>query len=480
MKITLRWDDIKPWFAVLATILLVMVTAFGFFNSPIADDFAYYYNLQTNGFWSQMGHYYIEEPGRVGQAGILYLGYKLLGLNADRVLPIISFIGVSLAIAYLLYQLKVLKNRVNYVVAGTLFSGLILFALPSLFDSFLWYTASYHFSIIFLLLDFIMMVEMMKNKRTSLVKKIIFFVIMVVGQTYNELTALVSIALFAAVFVWMLFLKKWSLWKIFVPSILALVIGFAIIYFSPGSIARRTTVPHFDFLSVFVDSLGGFQTIFSGLGLSFILLLLITSIFIGWNLDGKRIKKIVVEHGVQLWQTIVFVVVFLVVTTYFIFCINNYLQPYMPLRVLTMPAFGISTVCLALLSFVVYKLRRQVKHREHAACLTAVAVLILASISVFYESYGIVRNLALRQYAVQQRNIDVQAQIKNESSDMKISSVPINLRSDAFDCFYDPSMGYKSDINWVCVTYLLSRGAEPTNYTDVLITPSIINYKDEL
>lgn len=459
----------------------VFVLLFGLLNAPIADDFAFYYNLQANGYLRELVHFYLNESGRITHGVVTHTGYLLFGFHADKILPFITWSGIAAGVGTLLYQLKIFNKKSQYIVAGVLVATTFLFAVPSLFDSFLWYTASYATSLIFLTLDFILLVALLHNRQMALWKKLLIWGLMFVGQMYFELTGIVVLALVGCIYLATLIQKRFELWKVFIPSLTSLTLGLIVVLASPVFRARRQAEAHLNVAEITRASFSDLGVIFdSAFGLLPVVLIFATGVFISgslnltvWKNESRKLRL----SSSRLWLLLS---AFAVVTIGFCLAVKNYAhggeQMY---RTMTVPSFGLIVALTVIATCAACRAGTIFRASQAKLLLVASLLLLLALPLVVQESYKTIIALTLRQHATHERDTSVRAQIANNSPKLILTHAPINLKANALDCFHDPRMAYKDDINWVCVTYLLSQGGNVDNTQSIEIRPSIVDYEKQ-
>lgn len=132
----------------LIVVFLSVLAILSFGSTLTADDYQFYANIGShNTGWSFL-HYGSTLTGRYGNALILILSIKLLGIKALAILPILSLLVLMLGVGYTVYRASFLikgmpDNKQRLLVASALFVCVSSFiTAPSLFDTYVWFAAA--------------------------------------------------------------------------------------------------------------------------------------------------------------------------------------------------------------------------------------------------------------------------------------------------------------------------------------------------
>ncbi len=435
-----------------AAICAALVIMMSYLNAPIADDIGFVLTAQKLSLFDFL-HNCMLHTGRIGQWGTIYAFVKLFGENAVRVFPLVAYVVLSGLSAVILWRTGLVKKLTKSIPLSMLIWGALLFCLPSIFDSFLWFdsAAAYIMSIIFALLLILQCNEfyLAKNKKSYVWRLGLIALTAFMAPLFSEPTSMLMIG-FAILFgAWRIVVKKdrgGKLW-LHIVMCLALIGGFALLYFSPGSIERRAAnTSEFDAKYVFVDSLSGYEMVFGMYAsVAKIVLLVFVALCAAHYVDKRAFK----------FKYLPFVIAFGLICTYGVFWINNYSQGYMPYRVLTVPSICATLVLLYLAVLIVGR----IKTEKSAFAYSMAALGCLACVAVVWNMGGTIRPLALRRHFYDYRDWSVKAQLESDDEVIYIPELPILLRANAEDFYYYQDENGESKMIWVAKTYIDYIGA---------------------
>lgn len=333
-------------FCALSAVSLISLITFSLFNQLIADDVSYFRYFQDGTPWNFLYWHYFEHSGRFLQSVFIALGHTFFGDNSVKIMPILVLLSLIASTSWTLYRFVPWKSKaVTFsILTGTLVSSAAVLLMPSTYDSYLWWTSSsiYLTSIVALVIN-ICIVDILVKKSHSKVGGWLLLIPLILGQTLSEITAIVMAASAGLLLAYYLFRRNRERIIIFSKVLGALIIGFFLTYFSPGSITRRTSEDGsslgFDFMRIFVLSTRHTFELIASLSVWEVALLAVIGVFIGLlikRLTRKNIKRSLLVIGLII-----------LIGIYGSFCINNYVWYNMPLRAYTLPSFTLTVSIVA-------------------------------------------------------------------------------------------------------------------------------------
>lgn len=443
--------------ACFATVIFVLLTLHALSASPIADDWTFFVSYRENSFieFIQLS---MHHTGRIVQWSIIYIGYFFFGMTAVKIMPVILLTTLSLLIGLLIHKFINPQGSLSLVkslLMGLLIACVSVFCMPSMSDSFLWYdsAASYMSSLIFLVWGLYVVCDALSHKVT-IVRLVCLVSILFLAQLASEPTSLWVIgALSLAIVVAVLMRNKKAI-GVLAISLVTSLLGFATIYFSPGSIARRGDSPALELTESMADALSGYGIMFSEWG--------------AWLLLAPALVMLVIWFMWQLeWRTrpliaaVISIVIFLT-TTYPVFLLSDISQDYLPYRVFTLPVFG----TVVALSFMGVAISAGVIHRcnigVHRAIFAATSLIVIGAscLGMIYLSSNNIEKLIMRDRVVKMRDSSVADQ-KNRGVDRyEVMRAPLLLRGNAEDFYYNDEPWNLNGRIWVLNTYLTYMGID--------------------
>lgn len=454
---------------VFSVVLITTLVLYSMLATPIADVW-YYHNVYTEslgrgGLWEYIVQS-LHHTGRVLQWIIVFVGFWLFKLQAVKIVPIVLLAGLVLSIYWLLRQLRLFQGpqeRLRAIVMSSLLGASSLYLLPSMFDSLLWLDAAavYLAGLVMLMLNLnFLYVLLYKNPSLSIV--IAMIITMAIGQTLSEpmsalMIGLTMLGLLAAVI-----RHRGNEVKRFAIALGAYLAGFALLYFSPGSVGRRqAAMPEFSWRWVLIDSLQGFGHMIREWHW-WLLLLPIVIVATTLLVRGTKIRW-------STTQLLSAAILIFGLTTYPVFVMNNYSQNYVPDRVMTLPVFGtlmavfVISLCLAQGMY-----SRSSRYRQVLAMI-CVGMVMVALPTVALLSARTVQKVALRSQLVKTRELQVDAQIRQQTWPLRILVAPNLLKSNAEDLTYDKGPYSKHGRGWVASSYLRFKGLSEELPADAVI-----------
>lgn len=440
-------------FAVALTSLFVY---FAFQASIIADDYSYFqvYRQADNPI-SAVAHHYLTHNGRLGQATFFALTFALLGEAALNIVPALMLLIMITTVAYMVRRLSVLSIApltVSHSLAAVFVIGALVLS-PSMFDSYLWLTSStvYLGGLTFSLITFALALSL-SSKEASICGALGLAALALWAGMFTEpLTICTGIVGF------LLLLVGWRAQKVSLRYTgLALWLGsltaFALIYFSPGTAARREYYGTEISLSAILKSLPANLSIFAENSQEWGYLLIGIAALAFWGLTDSSWRA-------SLRPGRLFILAFTIFTIYFLgqIVIARTGSPDIALRTFTNPAFALA----ASFAFAVLAATRAVfSHRPSPLPLLAALVLLgLAVLPAVLYAQTVSQALTMRAEQLEIREQAVTDQLTVGGEKAQVELVPLNtpLVSEAVDL----NSKDVPQIEWVLEAISTWYGVEP-------------------
>lgn len=446
MTITKNKSSILKIIAMCCILLIVIISLL---SAPIADVWSYINGVNSNSFLGFLSES-MNHTGRLGQWGSIYIGVKIFGINIVKISPLLLFLLLSFAIFLNLKVFNLVKNRNNTIVGSVaiLVAFIFIILLPSITDSLLWYDSavSYVGSIIMALFTAAYLKSIILRGgeiRPSSCIALVFLCI--ISQLFSEPTSAIIIVFLLLSLLYFVSREHFSVkTKLVTIALFSSILGFAILYFSPGSINRRVASGSgFSFYNVFVESLSGYVLIFENISKSRFLATVILAYIISRFINKKQLYR---------KNALLVVILLFLACTYGVFAINNYAQDYIPYRMLTLPIFAISLSIVYIFGYTFShpKITLFLSKRLATPIIHIVSLVVIA---LFLRNYAyIISELAVRDNLVRYRDSYVQEQIANNNEIISVPEVPNRLTGNAEDFYYYEDNGEKKLI-WVAETY---------------------------
>ena len=457
----------------ICTPILVFSVIFllSFFSAPIADDWGLYTSAQKHDFFSYLHLTYVAHTARFGQWGLLWIGFRLFGLAFTRIYPLFSFLALILILTLILLRSHLLSSPKKALFFSSVAGAAYLCCCPSVFDTFLWLDSNLaHFtSILFsllIILEIITLTQKMDNKH-FIIRFISLLLICFAAQFFSELTGIINIAFMGLFCVLLFFIRKKSkqaklLLRICLPSLIVLIVGFLILYYSPARIAR-SEYNHSSFGKATIkESINTFSTFFSHVPLLAYALI----VFAAFSFSNCVKNTFLNKRGIALSLLV------LIATTICSFVVICYAQGFAVPRTLTMTAFGFSFSMIYILAFIIERMTKKISNFANAGFFVSFATVLVLS-AIFVPPY--IEKIATRHYLANQRDISVREQIESGAEIVEISELPILVYGTAEDFYYfeDPESGESYPI-WVADQYVDYIRGE--NETPQYILKKVDNY----
>lgn len=234
---------------IIALAVVFVYVMLGFYAHPSADDYCMAHGVHQSGLIPHLVHHYVEWSGRYASNTFYALFGMLFGYgDGYRLLALLMVVGLFVSVLYLLAT--VLAVRMTSPVLLLVSTGFLMIYLTGMREpagSLYWSAGAltYQTANMLLLLQLALTIRLFNNrlqaaKRYQLMTSLTVVLVMGIG-THETNIAMVLLLVFVA----MLFsLIKASQLKIYwlVMLVLALIC-IAIVFLSPGNLAREATFP---------------------------------------------------------------------------------------------------------------------------------------------------------------------------------------------------------------------------------------------
>lgn len=446
--------------AVLALFAVALTSLFVYFASQasiIADDYSYFqvYRQADNPI-SAVAHHYLTHNGRLGQATFFALTFALLGEAALNIVPALMLLIMITTVAYMvrhLSELSLAPVTVSHSLAAVFVIGALVLS-PSMFDSYLWLTSStvYLGGLTFTLITFALIISL-SGKDVS-IRGVLGIAVLALwaGMFTEPLTICTGIVGF------LLFLVGWKEQRVSLRSAgLAVWLGslaaFALIYFSPGTMARREYYGTEISLSAILKSMPANLSTFAEHSQEWGYLLIGVAALAFWGLTDSSWRT-------SLRPGRLFILAFTIFTIYFLgqIVIARTGSPDIALRTFTNPAFALA----ASFAFAVLALTRTVFSYRPSSQLPLAVAAVLAGLALLPSipyAQTVSQALTMRAEQLELREQSVTHQLTAGGRTTQVELVPLNtpLVSEAVDLNYKDV----SQIEWVLEAISTWYGVEP-------------------
>lgn len=421
----------------LSIFLFTLLVVMSALSQTVADDYSYFAwirRLPTPFHYAY--EHYITHNGRLSQAVTVAGLFHIFGERLTKVAPLLLATGLSLSLAWLIGLLFRFKRnqKIISLTAGALLSSIIIFAVPSTFDSFLWLTSStvHTASVIVLIANICLSITLARQEKIHPIAIMASLVFMIFSQSFSEPAAAVAIGSACLWLGYEIFTKNRRNIILAAQITTALIVGFLIILLSPGTRSRQTNMNSgVDLHNMFIKSLQHYSVIFNNLDLWMLGLVVFTAIFIGLNLKTRFSLK-------DKMPLLAVTGIFFTACTYGSFVVSNYAagRHEMALRTFSLPTAGwVISLTLTLVLLVNYTVTRFKSQSELFLSLCAILILVMSLAGVTKSATTQIKSLAIRESFVNSRNLDVLQQLQEDQSDKEIDikATPVLVKSQAVD-----------------------------------------------
>lgn len=343
--LTKKYEQSFPMVLIVFGVLLVsLLMAPALFARPIADDFHYFNQLSSYGTVDYIVNFYTSDTGRYAQGASMAVLYKLFGSNSVVVGPIIEILlliaTTTWASFLLLRSFKVTTRRLSKaLILGLTSTSVVLLYTPSLFDSLYWLTSStvYVLSLVGLVFNFSLALYVLQLQRPRWWHYFLLMLSVIIGQAFSEATSAIIVSLSGIALLVAIILRqrgrnlKPSHFTSLTSVLVAAIIGFLIVYFSPGSRQRQAkSESQFDFHAMFVDSIHNTLQFLQTFVSWRLALIIAVALAVAHFLPRLSKKRSIAGLGIGL--------LLVVLPAYITFVISSYsMGTYIPFRLYTIP-----------------------------------------------------------------------------------------------------------------------------------------------
>ena len=437
LKTFAQWLSENKWTIAIvgAVAILAPLLIMALFNKPIADDFAFFSEAQSDNPIATATRFYLDENGRAGHGFFTATLYGLFGERAVVVGAIVLLIGLALSLIWLARTIlvKILGDKTPWskaIALGLWSTAVVILSSRSLYDSYLWLTSStvYITGIIGSVIIAILAINLFLSKRLRWWHLVGFGVVIIINSYFNEITDVYLVGTFIFALIVYGLVKKFNICElktknrknisVLVVGLIVLTVAFLMLYLSPGSNERRSLMnSSFDIYAMFIQPLSqmvDFKYLLSPqIALSVgVLALLVTGI-----LPKTSAKQVAFSMIAGLVYLLAIVYVFCV--------INGYAQDgYIALRSYIIPASVVGVVGSIMISIVVSKLIGG----NTMVLNILITLLIMAIIPVTYMYYKpIIQAVATRHDAFVTRANSIRRQVSRDNGVVEVEALPVLL-----------------------------------------------------
>lgn len=418
---------------IIASALTTILFMLSILAQMVADDYAYFQNIRTSVSPIQyVVEHYTTHNGRLSQASLVTASYVAFGETSVKIMPFLFFTGIALAFAWLIRLTIPLKGNkaLTSLLLGTLLSSVAILSTPSLHDSYIWFTSSsvYLGSMIGILITSCLAITLRKMKTIKLRILLPSLLFMALSQSFSEPTSALALSLGGLWILLELIQKNWKHLKTAILVFASLLVGFLVLFLSPGTAARRGDMnSSIDLQWMFVGSLGHYQELLLYLSPWIIGLV----VFVGL-VAAINTRQTVAQKRFLAYSTIIAVTIF-IMSTYITFVVNNFAGTAYAYRNFTLPIFGLVT-SLALISFVLFRLIMlkygSIRPYLILASITIAPLLLMGTVM---QSTSEIKALAARESLIIERESDLSRQLGTEHGNITVQAAPVLTISDAVD-----------------------------------------------
>jgi hypothetical protein len=242
-------------------------------NSLVADDYLF---LQPD--FPLLSHLYNDDSGRVSHAIMMTVFRNIFGVYAVNILAMLTIVALTGAIFFLFKQLvanRIIKtSKKNLLVLSLIIGSLFLVILYSYYDFDLFFTAAATHSLT--LIYAILLAGLYLKIRATPPHYCIWWSILLCIVTafcsmLSEMAAVIGVIFGVCLIICYLYKTGRDLRQQLLTPIFAIglsIIGFLVVYFSPGSTNRRLGNSHYDFIYVAKGAIMDYFNMFTDIILS--------------------------------------------------------------------------------------------------------------------------------------------------------------------------------------------------------------------
>ena len=420
-----RFDLFCLLIGILGATLTLVLVIFALNNSMVADDYAYFSYLQDSGVGGFLHWHFFEHSGRLIQGLLAALGWMIGGAASVQFMPIVTLFGLIAAMSWAVWRFSPMREKprkLQVVGIGAALASLTVLLMPSLFDTYLWWTSnSVHLVGVTLLILSCCFVDMLLREKLSWQKRVLILVALFFGQLCSENVAVLTVAAagLGMAYCWW---KKLKQKKIVSIVFAVLTAGLLALYFSPGSMARRGSEMGlgFDFSRIFLESIRHMKVFVVAIEFWQIALILLMAALLSF---------VVMKPGKKLLRKISLGIILVVgAALYVTFVMFGYIGHGMNYRSFTVPSMILMIGVVMLLAFWLTRVRATGRQ------LLAVGCLAIGAVGLFGFAKYHVDFLAMRQVEERSRDASVREQVREDSPEVLIVELPVLIdNSEAVD-----------------------------------------------
>jgi hypothetical protein len=213
-----------------------------------ADDFCHASTLSKHGFLGSQKDSWLTWSGRYSYNYFLYF-FIQFGDGVVKYIPITVLTLFTLSLWPLIHKLLLKKSKAFSLILSPLFTILVLTNTGNIIQSFYWYSGTLIYSLPFVFLNLFLSLLIWRDskllkEKTNTVLFMSFFLLLIAGGfnesfTVAQLVFLSFLLLINSIIQWK---DKKKIGLILITGITGLLLSLTIMYFSPGTTARSTTV----------------------------------------------------------------------------------------------------------------------------------------------------------------------------------------------------------------------------------------------
>lgn len=437
-RIFAHFSNVSPImiFLAIAVLMVGVISLASYFNRPVSDDYFFSQLTSQKNPIAYAIEGYTHGNGRLGQYFVFAINYLTFGLDRAVILvPIFNTLALVLVVYFLVdtlisrIKLRSVK-KTEILLISVLTSICVVFSARSIFDSSFWLDSSVSYlpSLIFLILNFTLIIRILWIHRIKTTQVVLLLISVLVGQQFSEPTSLMVIVMFGIISFYLLVKRSWKTFFVSTSALIVSILGLMVIYFSPGSQARRVNYESaLNFKAMLIDSLNYFNFAFENLFSWKIVLFFALAIFASIVLKNYHLNKKSISLALLSGAALI------TIPYYILFVVSEYSLPgYIALRTYQVPS-ALSAVGIVIIITIVILLIKNLINKKYrniyfnGLALVGFVVFILFS----YNPLGtFVKAQAIRSVQYDYRELSIQHQVIAGNTTIRVLPAPV-LLSDA-------------------------------------------------